>query len=368
MASSFKIKVDYIKYQLDFKFDAGTSRGVLKTKDTFFIKVTSANFPGLSGYGEAGPLPKLSVDDVPDFEDKLRAVCRHIQTFQVPESEDGILDFVCQAVPAELPSVRFALEVALLDLIYGGKRKIFHNSFYEGLVEMAINGLIWMGDRDFMLEQIDQKLEEGYSCIKMKIGSIDFDQECEILSFIRDRYSIGEISLRVDANGAFSKGEALSKLHRLSAFGLHSIEQPIRQGDWDTMKYLCRTSPVPIALDEELIGIDTPEEKAELLDCIQPQFIILKPTLVGGILSTREWIAMAETRNIGWWMTSALESNIGLNAIAQLTAGYDPLIPQGLGTGQIYRNNIGSPLTVKKGMIHYDKGKFWDNIDKLFGK
>ncbi len=225
-----------------------------------------------------------------------------------------------------------------------------------------------MGDRNFMLEQVDRKLDEGYRCIKMKIGSIDFDQECAILSFIRERYSIDEISLRVDANGAFSKGEAMSKLHRLSAFGLHSIEQPVRQGDWDTMRALCRTSPVPIALDEELIGVDTPEAKAELLDRIQPQFIILKPTLIGGISSTREWISLAVQRNIGWWITSALESNIGLNAIAQLAAEYRPLIPQGLGTGQIYRNNIESPLSVKYGVIYHEKGKSWFNMEKFFEK
>lgn len=368
MASSFKVKVDYKKYRMDFKFDAGTSRGVLKTKDTFFIRVGSDRFSGLFGYGEAGPLPRLSVDDVPDFEERLGAVCREIAEFQVPATQTGILDFVGQAVPVELPSVRFALEVALLDLIRGGKREIIPNTFYEGPTEIDINGLIWMGERDFMFEQIGRKLEEGYKCIKIKIGSIDFEQECELLSYIRDRYPIREMSLRVDANGAFSKEEALPKLERLSVYGLHSMEQPIRQGDWEAMRDLCRSSPVPIALDEELIGIHTAEEKAGLLDEIQPQFIILKPTLIGGMVSTKEWIALAEQRHIGWWMTSALESNIGLNAIAQLTATYNPLIPQGLGTGQIYRNNIDSPLAVRKGMIYYDNEKIWENLEKIFEK
>lgn len=367
MSPTFEVKADYRKYTLDFKFDAGTSRGVLKTKDTFFIRVSSQRFPGLFGYGEAGPLPKLSMDDVPDFEDKLHQVCQDISNRPMPESEKHILNLLSQVVPAELPSVRFALEVALLDLIHGGRRKIFTNAFYDSRSAININGLIWMGEPEFMLEQIQQKLEQGYNCIKMKIGSIDFDQECTLLAFIRERYSSDQITLRVDANGAFLPEEALSKLKQLSAFGIHSIEQPIRQGQWEAMKDLCAQSPIPIALDEELIWLNDSKEKSRLLEEIKPQYIILKPTLVGGIKASREWIALAEEKDIGWWMTSALESNVGLNAIAQLTSTYHPTLPQGLGTGQLYHNNIDSPLTVNQGRIFYDRSGAWEGLGSLFG-
>ncbi len=367
MASSFRVKVDYTRHRLDFRFDAGTSRGVLKTKDTYIVRASSGQFPGVLGYGEAGPLPKLSIDDLPDFEEKLRAVCRGISEVPVPPSEQDILDWLSQTVPEELPSIRFALETALLDLLNGGKKKILPNDFYDSRQAMAINGLVWMGDRGFMLEQIRQKLQQGYNCIKMKIGSIDFEQECGLLAFIREQFSSGEITLRVDANGAFSREEALSKLQQLAVYELHSIEQPIRQGQWGAMKDLAKNTPVPIALDEELIGVSGLEEKERLLDEIRPQYIILKPTLVGGIKATREWIEVAEERGIGWWMTSALESNIGLNAIAQLASTYRPTIPQGLGTGQLYHNNIDSPLTIDRGRIFYRYDGSWGDSEGLFG-
>jgi o-succinylbenzoate synthase len=302
-----------------------------------------------------------------DFGNKLKEYCESISTISVPDKEKDVLDFLKEFIPGKFPSIRFALEVAILDLINGGKRRILKNAFFDHQSPIPINGLIWMGDREFMLQQIEQKLEEGYTCLKMKIGSIDFDQECALLAYIRSRFSADQIILRVDANGAFSQEESLTKLQRLSRFELHSIEQPIPAGQWQNMQTLCKESSIPIALDEELIGVHTLEDKANLLNAIQPPFIILKPTLVGGILSTREWISLAEERGIGWWMTSALESNIGLNAIAQLTSSYDPKFPQGLGTGQLYDNNIDSPLTVQKGEIFYDKDRSWDNLDGLFG-
>jgi len=368
MASSFKVRAEYTKYRLNFKFDAGTSRGVLKTKDTFFIRVSSDQFSGVLGYGEAGPLPQLSTDDVPGFEEKLQLVCRDISGISVPGTEEGILDFVSEKVPTELPSVRFAMETALLDLLNGGRRRVLKNAFYDDHQSIAINGLIWMGTREFMLEQIRQKLDQNYNCIKLKIGSIDFEQECGLLEFIRKQYSADQVTLRVDANGAFSAKEALSKLRRLADYGLHSIEQPIKQGQREAMNALCRLSPVPIALDEELIGVNDIREKQSLLREINPQYIILKPTLVGGIQSTREWIALAEEMGVGWWMTSALESNIGLNAVAQLTSTYHPNIPQGLGTGQLYHNNIDSPMTIDKGEIVYDAHRGWGDIGGLFGE
>jgi L-alanine-DL-glutamate epimerase-like enolase superfamily enzyme len=214
-----------------------------------------------------------------------------------------------------------------------------------------------MGEKDFMLEQINEKFEQGFDCIKMKIGAIDFKQELELLTYIRERYSKDQITLRVDANGAFSPEEALAKLHELAEFDLHSIEQPIAAGNWEAMRKLCEATPLPIALDEELIGV---ENKGELLDAIRPQHIILKPTLLGGILETKEWITLAEERNIGWWMTSALESNIGLNAIAQLADSLGASIPQGLGTGKLYQNNLKSPLEIDQGHIRYNSQIVWE--------
>ena len=364
MATNFhKLKFKYYPYQLKFRFDAGTSRGVLKEKTTFFLKVQESERPQIMGWGEAAPLPKLSIDDIPYFENHLTDLCKKLSGQEILRSEQGILGWVKEYIPAELPSVRFAFEVALLDLLRGGKKEVFENTFYKKQKPIPINGLIWMGDKDFMMHQIDKKLEEGYDCLKMKIGAIDFDQECELLKYIWNRYSPDEITLRVDANGAFSPEEAMEKLEKLAHFGLHSIEQPIRQGQIEEMSHLCKFTPLPIALDEELIGVHDMEEKKALLEQINPQYIILKPTLVGGILSSRQWINLAEENGVGWWMTSALESNIGLNAIAQFTSTFDVSMAHGLGTGQLYHNNIDSPLTIENGFIFYDKKKKWGHLD-----
>jgi len=356
MPDSAFIRFEYIKRTLQFRFDAGTSRGVLRSKDVFWLKAFRMDSPEICGWGEAAPLVKLSPDDRPDFEEILVKVLTQMETISWNPEESFILEKLKEVIPFELPSIRFALETAVLDLKNGGKKKILENSFYDRNDPIPINGLIWMGDREFMLEQIDQKLEEGYRCIKMKIGAIDFEQELELIRYIRKRFSSEQITLRVDANGAFPEEEALGKLSRLAELGIHSIEQPIPAGNWEAMRTLCKTTPLPIALDEELIGV---KSKAELLDQIQPHYIILKPTLVGGILETREWISLAEERGIGWWMTSALESNIGLNAIAQLTSTYNPSLPQGLGTGKLYHNNLESPLEIKSGLIRYSADKFW---------
>ncbi|MFD2035329.1 o-succinylbenzoate synthase [Belliella marina] len=347
------------KYVLDFKFDAGTSRGVLRRKETFFLKASSKYHPNIVGIGEAGPLPKLSIDDLPDFEGQLVSLCKQLTQLNFSIYKDEIFDFVKQYIPESFPSIRFAFETALLDLTNGGKRLVFDSSFVKERRAIPINGLIWMGDRNFMLEQIDKKLREGYDCIKMKIGAIDFDQECDLLEYIRSKYDKGKITLRVDANGAFSAEEALGKLDRLEKFDLHSIEQPIKQGQVEAMGRLCGESPVPIALDEELIGIHTLEDRQSLLKAIKPQYIILKPTLVGGFRSCDEWIRLAESMGIGWWMTSALESNIGLNAISQYTATLPNDMPQGLGTGQLYLNNIDSPLLIESGTLVYDQNIAW---------
>jgi o-succinylbenzoate synthase len=364
MATKLKnIKFIVTPYKLHFKFEAGTSRGVLREKTSFFLQAFEDSIPGVVGWGEAAPLPKLSIDDLPDFESHLSGYCRKFKGMEVMKSEEEILKWVSSAIPDRFPSIRFAFETALLDLMHGGRNKVFENPFFEGKEPIPINGLIWMGKQEFMLEQIDKKLEEGYSCIKMKIGAIDFDQECALLDYIRSRYSSDEIVLRVDANGAFDPGSALEKLKRLASYDLHSIEQPIRQGQIKEMAALCRLSPLPIALDEELIGVNGIENKRKLLEGIMPHYIILKPTLVGGIASSREWIALAESLDIGWWMTSALESNIGLNAIAQLTSTFSVTTPQGLGTGQLYINNIASPLKIENGHILYDgQDGLWEGI------
>jgi len=352
------LQFSYIKRTLDFRFEAGTSRGVLTTRDVFWIKVLDPQRRDLIGWGEAAPLVKLSPDHRDDFEEILQKTLDSLSGLSFELDEQAILERLKKLIPLELPSIRFGLETALLDLAWGGKKRLFPNRFYDAQEGIAINGLIWMGDRDFMLGQIDQKLKSGFDCIKMKIGAIDFEQELELLRYIRSGFSKDRVVLRVDANGAFAPADALKKLEQLAALDIHSIEQPIRAGQWSEMKEFCRKTPLPIALDEELIGIG---EKARLLDAIEPQHIILKPTLLGGILETKEWVQLAEERNIGWWMTSALESNIGLNAISQLASALGTTIPQGLGTGKLYNNNLESPLEVRSGDILYNSAKSWED-------
>lgn len=361
MSSIQFIRFSYVSHLLKFNFDAGTSRGVLRKKTTFYIQAKTETLSQI-GWGEAAPLVKLSIDDVPDFEEVLRQYCEKL-VFQwdpsVPDGTSQVLDWCANSISDAFPSIRFAFETALLDYIHGGKRMIFDTDFFKKEKEIPINGLIWMGDKDFMLQQIDQKLEQGFTCLKMKIGAIDFEQECKLLSYIRSRFSPSDITLRVDANGAFSPSDVLQKLERLASFELHSIEQPIAVGQWNEMAKLCEKSPLPVALDEELIGVYEIERREQLLQIIKPPYIILKPTLLGGMKDTAAWISLAEKYRIGWWITSALESNIGLNAIAQFTSTFDELMHQGLGTGQLFTNNIDSPLRVDNGHIFYKKEANW---------
>ncbi len=356
MSSTTSVHFDFIKRTLNFRFAAGTSRGVLKTRDVFWISASYPQIPDLIGWGEAAPLINLSIDHIPDFEEELKELLTTLKATSFEQSEMAVLQKVAEIVPIKFPSIRFGVETALLDLMYGGKKKILGNPFFDQQKPIPINGLIWMGDPEFMRAQIQEKIDHGFKCIKIKIGAIDFDQEMELLRQIRMRFDSTQIMLRVDANGAFDPQDAMKKLDRLAEMDIDSIEQPIRAGQLAEMKELCQTTPLPIALDEELIGV---QNKEQLLDQIQPQHIIIKPTLIGGISETRQWIALAEERNIGWWMTSALESNIGLNAISQLASSYDPKIPQGLGTGKLFYNNLDSPLEISKGEIHYKKGLTW---------
>ncbi|MFC7357591.1 o-succinylbenzoate synthase [Jejudonia soesokkakensis] len=341
------LKATFKKHILNFKKPAGTSRGVLKTKETWFLFLSEKERQGI---GECGMFQGLSIDDRPDFELKLQWVCDHIQL-----GKDALLKQL-----TEFPAIQIGVEMAFLSLEGDTRFELFPSEFTNGMVGIPINGLIWMGDKSFMKKQIEAKLKEGFSCIKLKIGAIDFASEIELLKSIRKEFSASEVELRVDANGAFSVSEALEKLHLLSEYELHSIEQPIKQGQWQEMAALCEMTPLPIALDEELIGIFSEEKKEKLLDTIKPQYIILKPTLVGGFGGSDSWIKHADQRKIGWWITSALESNVGLNAISQYTFTKNSKLPQGLGTGSLYTNNMGSPLTIRNGNIYYDTNTPWD--------
>ena len=347
-------------YTLDFRFPAGTSRGVLKVKETFIIKIWSEDDSSVFGLGECGPLKKLSIDDkeelLPEIDKKLKA----LNEIDTPKTEVQIFDLALEIAGYDYPALRFAIETALLDLMNGGKRLIYKTNFFESGEKIPINGLIWMGHMEAMLLQISDKITEGFDCIKMKVGSLDFEKEIDILHYIRRKYYTQNILLRVDANGAFKPDEALYKMEAMARHGIHSIEQPIAAGQPDLMTKLCAQTPIDIALDEELIGVNDKSEKAELLDKIKPQYIIIKPTLIGGIQSSLEWIEIANNMNIGWWITSALESNIGLNAISQLASKTNAKSYQGLGTGKLYHNNIESPLTVSSGHIFYDQNKSWD--------
>ncbi|TYP98111.1 o-succinylbenzoate synthase [Tenacibaculum adriaticum] len=340
------IKATFHKYILNFKQPSGTSRGVLRTKETYFLMLSD---DGKQGIGECGLFRGLSVDDSLDYEEKLQWVCDNINK--------GLNFLLGELV--DFPSIQFGLEQAFLSLKSKDQFLLFPSNFTSGKDSISINGLIWMGDRDFMKSQIKQKIKEGFSCIKMKIGAIDFEEEINLLKYIRNEFSSKDIELRVDANGAFHPSTALGKLSRLSEFDLHSIEQPIKQGQWQEMAFLCEKTPLPIALDEELIGVFSVTKKQDLLQTIQPQYIILKPSLVGGFKGSSEWIQLAEQQSIGWWITSALESNVGLNAIAQWTYTLQSKMPQGLGTGGLFTNNFESPLEVQNGCLQYSTTKKW---------
>ncbi len=348
--------LSFVPHTLKFKFEAGTSRGVLTSKTTYIVTIRDYEFPEVYGVGECGPLKGLSPDDLPDIESILTGLAGNFNRLSLEPEGWDIAELLDLLVPLHYPAVRFGLEMALHDFRNGGRRIYFDNDFSRGNQSIDINGLIWMGTPVFMEEQIEAKLASGYKTLKMKVGAIDFEQECRLLAGIRNRFSADEITLRVDANGAFRPGDALRKLERLAAFDLHSIEQPVRKGQPELMARLVQESPLPIALDEELIGIVSEPDKRKLLESIRPPYIILKPTLLGGFAETRQWIEIAEETGIKWWITSALESNIGLNAIAQFTAGFGNPLPQGLGTGQLYENNFASGLVIENGRLRLVPG------------
>lgn len=342
---SFLMRLEFAPYLLHFKEPAGTSRGILKDKPTFLIKVYDEENPDHFGIGEAAVFPGLSPEADGNYVWKLTELLANVAIGR----------------PTDLSrhsSIQFGLEQALLDFSGGCKGIYYPSEFTLGNASIEINGLIWMGGYDKMISQLESKINAGFSCVKLKIGAIDWNRELEIIKGIRKEFNENELMIRVDANGGFSHTDALTKLGQLADLAVHSIEQPIPAGNVREMADLCSKSPLPIALDEELIGKGTTEERIKTLDEIKPQFIILKPALCGGFSGASEWIQQAEERSIGWWITSALESNVGLNAIAQFTAKVNASGPQGLGTGSLFTNNFDTPIYLVNDRLEFlpDKG------------
>lgn len=343
------MRAKYYKHTLNFILPAGTSRGIYNTKDSWFLFLQEGENLGI---GECSLLKGLSIDDRPDFEEKLIEVCDQINqgkyNFETPQFE--------------FPAIQFGIETALKDLQNKEKHMLFPSDFTAGKTGIPTNGLIWMGNKNDMQKQIMQKLDLGFTCIKLKIGAIDWESERELIAQMRKQFSKKDLTIRVDANGAFDPRQAVKVLSELAKLQVHSIEQPIRAGQWEEMARLCKNTPTPIALDEELIGIYPRSEKEKLLETIQAQFIILKPGLLGGFNASDEWITLAEKYNIGWWATSALESNIGLNAIAQWVFTKKIITHQGLGTGMLFSNNISSPLIIRGEKLFYNPALSWDTV------
>lgn len=364
-------KIDISERTLHFKQPAGTSRGVYTTRHSYYLTLTSDEMPGIEGVGECATLPDLSCDAKPEYAVTLRQVCQMVEQMgRIPY--DMIRAY---------PSITFGLETAFASFFDAAKKlleivpaegasssemlkqkgvsvparmenlvDLYDSPFGRGEEGITINGLVWMGTYEEMLARLEEKLQAGFYCVKLKIGAIDFFKELDLIKRIRDVYTREQVELRVDANGGFLPENAMSQLEALAKYDIHSIEQPIKQHQWPKMAQLCRETPLPIALDEELIGVNVRSMKEALLDTIRPQYIILKPSLHGGIYGCNEWIQLADQRGIGSWITSALESNIGLNAIAHYAAkvyGPNVQMPQGLGTGQLFTDNIPMPLEIQ---------------------
>ena len=340
------IKAQVARIDLQFITPGQTSRGTLYSKRSWFF-ILEQN--GYSGVGECSVIPGLNPEYKDGYEQKIFEIAGKINSGVVPSLDD--LD--------DFPSIRFGLETALLDLQHESQGILFPSAFTRGEKGIPINGLIWMGSKQEMQSRISEKLNQGFMVLKLKVGALDFDQEISLLKNIREEFQPSDLEIRLDANGSFSVSEASEKLKQLSEFQIHSIEQPIKDGQWEAMAEICNTSPMPVALDEELIGITHPSMKEKMLDTINPHFIILKPSLIGGLQKSREWIDLAIAKNTGWWATSALESNVGLNAIAQWVFTLKPKIVQGLGTGQVFSNNIKSPLILKGPELFYDSTLNW---------
>lgn len=348
-----QLKYAFSQHRLRFKFLAGTSKARLTYKDSLFIKVWDEAQPSCFGMGEFGPLSWLS----PDYGlpmDELKALLPKVW------ENDQTVEELLERIPFDKPGVRFALETALMDLKSGGQMLLYPGPFTQGESSVLINGLIWMNEPEQMLQQAEGLVQRGFQHLKCKVGALDVQKELDFLKEIRLRYP--SVELRLDANGAFSSDSALQQLERLAEFGIHSIEQPIAPGQVEAMVQLCQASPIPIALDEELIGVP-PEQQVALLKTIQPAYCIFKPMLLGGLQATERWIRLCKDHGIGWWLTSMLESNIGLNAIAQFAAIQGNPLPQGLGTGSLYQNNIQSPLVLKGPHMYYQTDHAWGDLN-----
>lgn len=340
------MRASYAPYRLVFKFLARTSRETMTSKDTYFIRVVDDS--GKTGIGECALFRGLSIDDVDCYESKLADVCRCLS------SDEPVGDL------SPYPSIRFGLETALAALKGNGPFDPFPGQWRAGKSSIIINGLVWMGSAAEMKSRVREKIEAGFHCIKLKIGGVKFEDELEIIRTLRSYFSAKDLEIRLDANGAFSIDNALRRLNELSQYKIHSIEQPIRAGQWTALAEICRHSPIPVALDEELIPLTDTDSRRKLLGLVKPAYIILKPALAGGLSGADEWISLAEEYGIGWWATSALESNVGLNSIAGWVATHNISMPQGLGTGGLYYNNIASPLYLDGQELRYDPLGKWD--------
>lgn len=342
------MQAGYKPYQLNFKQPVLTSRGEMVYKNGYFLTLTD----GIkSGIGECSFIEGLSADDLSNYEEVLKTICAYLEKDEKPDS----------TIVSSHPSIVFGLECALLDLKNGGKKIYFESLFTKGKKLIPINGLVWMGTKDFMQKQIQEKLTAGFTCIKIKVGAIDFAEEVSMLRSIRRKFPVDKIEIRLDANGAFNAADVFKKLETLEAFQIHSIEQPVRKGQLELMMRVCKQSPIPVALDEELIGVHGTVQD-DVLSFIRPKYIILKPSLLGGFAVCDEWIRKAEKQNIEWWATSALESNIGLNAIAQWVFTKKSKLVQGLGTGSLYTNNIVSPLYIENGNLGFNPKERWEDL------
>ncbi len=344
------MKTYFQKRILKFRDPAGTSKGILKTKPSWFVYFYDEENPDYKGVGECSVIPGLSIDDEDKIEPTLADICKSV----------NLGDYNFEDTLPEFPAIQFALETALSDYKVKGSKVLFPSDFTKGRKGIVINGLIWMGDIHSMKQQIEYKIEKGYRCVKLKIGALNFDEEYNLIKRIRNTYSEADIEIRVDANGAYSPERAYENMGKLAALDIHSIEQPILPSQIYEMAELCRKAPIPVALDEELFGIRPFENKQKLVEIIRPHYLVLKPSMLGGFRETEQWVSIAEELNIGWWVTSALESNIGLNAIAQWCYQLGVSIPQGLGTGNLYIDNIISPLTLNGEKLFYDPFKKWN--------
>lgn len=347
------LRARWIERHLEPHFTLGTSKGAITTRTVWYLIAWHHDRPEVRGIGEAALFPGHSKEFPADVKTKLLELCMDTSNWERRLTDDLV----------DVPSVRFAVEQCLRDLEAGGTKTLFPSEFTLGRQAIPINGLVWMGDKATMKQRIREQIDGGYSTVKMKIGAIGIDDELELLKAVRTQYRASDLILRVDANGAFSAQQAPDILKRLADLHVHSIEQPVAPGMYEVMAELCAHTPIPIALDEDLIGLNTHDAKVDLLDNLKPQYIVIKPSLVGGWSATQEWIDLAKARNIGWWITSALESSIGLNAIAQYTATLNVTMAQGLGTGKVYANNIPSPLLAEKGFLRYRPEEDWDLTD-----